>query len=181
MRKSAGDLGQRVLQMLSGYTSETNTQTYDRIYYYVKMRDVAGRFFSNHINVLQCYAPYLEPEIAAIGYHLPRMTRFFNRFHRAATTHYSAPAARVPTTGGGVSVSCESQSVAADLLKYTKDKLKRTGRKLGHKLIKRHPQIAGSATPELVTAVRQHPLTWAAFNKLTDSGILKPGLTLEHV
>ena len=53
------------LQRLAGYVAEHNTQTYDHIYYFVKMPDVVGRLMSNHAWLLHCYAPYLEPEIAS--------------------------------------------------------------------------------------------------------------------
>jgi Asparagine synthase len=172
---------QKALHVLSHYTAETNTQTYDRIYYYMKMRDVAGRFLSNHVDVLQCYAPYLEPETAAIGYHLPRSKRFFNRFHRETTTHYSPAAARVPTTAGGITVSSEFAAVSTDLLRYAQDKLNRVGRKLTQRVTGRRSKVASPVHAGLSSAVREHILTRNAFEVLKDAGIIKLFLRFDHV
>src|SRR5262249_20620921 len=59
----------------------SNTKTYDRVYY-SRMGDIAGRLMSNHMPIVHSYAPYLDPDMAAIGYDLRRFQRFFCNFHR---------------------------------------------------------------------------------------------------
>jgi asparagine synthetase B (glutamine-hydrolysing) len=121
---------QRYLERAAMHQVVGNTQTYDHIYYDVKMRDYAGRFLTNHMDVVHCYAPYLDREMVAVGYNLPRHRRAFNTFHRQMITHYSRQAAALKTTEGGMSASSSTFRVAMDIPKYISDKLQRLARLL---------------------------------------------------
>jgi hypothetical protein len=169
------------LQRLAGYASPTNTQTYDRIYYYVKMRDVVGRMMSNHAWLLHCYAPYLEPEIATVGYRLPRSMRFFNSFHRQMTTRYCPAAARIHTTEGGMSVSSEPGAIAVDLAKYVINRVSRLDRKIGQTIFRRRGLERGPTNPAFEHDLQRYAATKRGFERLKDAGILRSDLALADV
>lgn len=164
------------LQRLTRYVAEDNTHTYDSIYYFVKMPDMIGRLMSNHAWLLHCYAPYLEPEIARVGYRLPRSTRFFNSFHREMTTRYGPTAARVRTTEGGISVSSERGAVAVDLGKYAVNRVSRLARKFGQKIFSQHVLERGPTNPTFARDLQQYAATRKGFERLKDAGILRPDL-----
>ena len=169
------------LQKLTGYVADNNTQTYDRIYYSVKMPDVVGRLGSNHAWLLHCYAPYLEPEIATVGYRLPRSTRFFNLFHRRMTTRYCPAAARIRTTEGGMSVSSEPRAIALDLGKYVIDRVSRLARKFDQKIFGRRHLERGPASPTFARDLQRYAATQRGFERLKDVGILRSDLVLADV
>lgn len=169
------------LQKLAGYASDTNTQTYDRIYYCVKMRDVVGRMMSNHAWLLHCYAPFLEPEIATVGYRLPRSTRFFNSFHRRMTTRYSPAAARIQTTEGGMSVSSEPGAIAVDLAKYVINRVSRLDRKIGQRIFRRRGLERGPTNATFEHDLQRYAATKRGFEQLKDAGILRSDLALADV
>ncbi len=166
------------LQKLAGYVAEDNTRTYDRIYYFVKMPDVVGRLMSNHAWLLHCYAPYLEPEIATVGYRLPRSTRFFNSFHRQMTTRYRPTVARIRTTEGGMSVSSESAAIAKDLHKYVINRVSRLDRKFAQQILGRRCSERGPASPSFERGLQQYAATKRGFERLKDAGILRSDLVL---
>ena len=169
------------LQRLTGYVAENNTKTYDRIYYFVKMPDVVGRLMSNHAWLLHCYAPYLEPEIAAVGYRLPRTTRFFNLFHRRMTTRYRPTAARIPTSEGRMSASSEPGAIAVDLGKYVINRVSRLARKFGQKIFDRRVLERGPMSPTFARDVQRCAATRKGLERLKDVGVLKSDLVFEDV
>jgi len=169
------------LRKLAGYVAGNNTQTYDRIYYFVKMPDVVGRLMSNHAWLLHCYAPYLEPEIARVGYTLPRSTRFFNLFHRQMTTRYGPVTARIRTTEGGISVSSESSAVARDLHKYVINLVSRLERKFSQTILGRRRLERGPAIPSFEQDLQRYAATKRGFERLKDAGILRSDLVLANL
>lgn len=162
------------------FVADRNTSTYDQLYYYVKMRDLVGRFVSNHISVLTPYAPYLEIHAARVGYHLPPTKRFFNRFHRELTTHYNAAVASIPTTEGGISVSSETLRLFCDLSRYTHDKFRRATHKLANRRIRKLRATTPSST-QLGKLVRRNAETHNAFEQLKERGILNPAVTVDNL
>jgi asparagine synthetase B (glutamine-hydrolysing) len=125
----------RALHSLGEYTAPSNTKTYDRIYYYYKMRGFAGCFLSSGSEVLRMGMPYLDPEAVSIGYNLPRSQRLLNRFHRKTISHYSRRVAGMPTTEGGVSSASGGLAISLDLGRYVLDRCKRLTKKIGERVL----------------------------------------------
>jgi len=142
---------------------------------------VVGRLMSNHACLLHRYAPFLEPEIATVGYRLLRITRFFNSFHRRMTTRYRPTAARIRTSEGGMSVSSDPGSSAADLGKYVINRISRLARKLGQKIIGRRVLQRGSTSPAFACELRRCAATRKGFERLKDVGILRSEFALTEV
>jgi Asparagine synthase len=175
-RQISEQYGKRFCDRLSKYVVRGNTQTYDRIYYELKMRDYAGRSLSSHLGLLKCYAPYLDRELAAIGYNLPRHIRAFNVFHRRMMTHYAPQAAAIRTTEGGMSVSASFGRVLRDIPRYAYDKLSRLERKVCQRLLNRIPQSESPNHPELLAAARDLVTSRRAVERLQDFGLISSTL-----
>jgi hypothetical protein len=169
------------LEQLRSYVVEGNTQTYDNIYRCVKMADVNGRFVSNHVQLLQCYLPFLEPQIAAVGYRLPRSTRFFNRFHRQTITRYRPDVAALHTTDGGMSVSSKAPLIAGDMGKYVVDKFSRLVRKFGERMFHRRAPQVSTKDSGFDAALRNCAATQKAFEDLRNRGIMRADVGLHDI
>ena len=170
----------RFIERLSEYVAESNTQTYDQIYYRVKMRDLVGRFISNHIRLLPCYAPYLEPAAAAFGYHLPRRDRFFDNFHRRTITRFRPDVARIRTTQSGMTVSSEPGAIAKDLYKYIGNKGYRLARKVAEKAFQKRYSTNIPTSPTVYANLRQSGVARRALDRLKERGIIASDLNVEH-
>lgn len=107
---------------LKRYKKELNTQTYDQIYYHIRIKELSSAYSNMSSNYLPVYSPLLAPELLEIGYNLKRRHRFFNYFHRSVITHCSPEISNIPTTEGGVSVSAKGSFIFRDLFKYGANK-----------------------------------------------------------
>lgn len=172
---------QRALRTLSTYVVSGNTCTYDRIYYSYKMRECGGRSATNYSRQIHCYAPYLEREVVAFGYQLPRTQRFFNNFHRQMITRLNPGVARIPTTEGGISVSADVLPISRDLLRYVSDKFSRLTNKLGQKVFDRGHRRGNFDAADFTTSVREVSTRRRTLERLKDLGILSPAVQLNQV
>lgn len=134
-RASSEAYRENLLRRISKFVAPSNTQTYDRIYYYFKLRSFAGRFMTSSANLVSVAMPYLDPEAIRIGYNLPRSERHLNRFHRKLTTRYSGPVSRMPTTEGGMSCASGPWAISVDLGRYVADRCKRLAKKAGQQFL----------------------------------------------
>ncbi len=107
------------------FVQDSNTQTYDQIYYHLRIKEQISVFSHASAEFLPVWSPLLEPELLMIGYNLKRRDRFFNRFHRAVISDFSNQLARIPTTDGEMTVSNNTTDMAKDLSRFTKQKSKR--------------------------------------------------------
>jgi hypothetical protein len=172
---------ERTLNTLSEYIVPGNTWTYDQIYYGFKMREVAGRSLTNNLHEIACYAPYLEREVAAFGYQLPRRRRFFNNFHRQTITALNSRVARIPTTEGGISVSAESSAICRDSLRYVSDKLSRLTNKLGQRIFNHGYRAGNFDAKDIAASVRGITTQRRTLDHLKDSGIVRRDLQFDQI
>ena len=171
----------RTLSHLSDYVVRGNTWTYDRIYYSYKMREYAGRSISNNLHEITCFAPYLEREIVAFGYQLPRALRFFNNFHRRTITALNPAVARIPTTEGGISVSSEGMAISRDLLRYASDKFSRLVNKIGQRTFNRGYRAGNFDAMDITRSVREVSIKRHTVERLKDAGILNRDLRCDQI
>lgn len=170
-RPASRDLRPRVLAGLEDYVDSTNTQTYDRISYYVKTQGGTGQFFTLS-SMIPYYIPLLEPDMVRTGFHLPRRARFFNRFQRKLITRYYPALATVPTADHGATLSSDTLYQLRDLHRFVANRLTR--------LVKKTMQRATGKTffqrisdhPGLKAAAAQSPTVHALIDELRDAGIL---------
>jgi hypothetical protein len=177
---------QHFLEDLLRYEVRGNTQTYDRIIYRVRYRELIGRFVTNHTHVLQCYAPFMEYDAVNYGYHLPRFTRFFDYYFRKLATKYNPEAALIQTTRGRVSLSAQTSALVSDAYRYCNDKLTRVGRRIGQKYLNRRYRSCGKLDepvghPGLFSTLRRSGMVEVAMARLKDGGILNPALRVDDL
>jgi hypothetical protein len=180
-RATSLSYSERTLSKLSEYVVPGNTQTYDQIYYSYKMRECAGRAITNNLHEMVCYAPYLERDVVAFGYQLPRGRRFFNNFHRQTITRLNRNVARIPTTEGGISVSAESSAICRDVARYVSDKLSRLTNKLAQRAFNRAHRQGNFDGADIAAAVREVSLRRRTLDRLQDAGIVDSNLRLDQV
>ncbi|GEM_PF-1052761 len=171
----------RALNKLSEYVVPGNTETYDQIYYGYKMRECAGRAITNNLHETACYAPYLERDVVAFGYQLPRTRRFFNNFHRQTITRLNPTVARIPTTEGGISVSAESTAICRDLVRYASDKLSRLTNKIAQRAFNRTHRQGNFDGADIAASVREISSRRRTLDRLKDSGILSSAVQPNEV
>jgi asparagine synthase len=173
---AAAELRDRMLHAMRELVMPLNTQTYDRIYYDMKMRTMAARFITMTSRFLSCDSPLLDPELIRVGFALPRGERFFNRFHRHILTAASPAVARLGTAEGGMSLSTEPARQAADSIAYTGDKLRRLTAKLGERLGGGSLRQQRPDHPGLISAARSSPAFGASVRRLRACGVLARGV-----
>ncbi|MDA8104272.1 MAG: asparagine synthase-related protein [Nitrospiraceae bacterium] len=165
-------LKMKVVEELSSYVLETNTQTYDNIYANYMMREQAGRILTAHSHLLSCYAPYLDQDMVMIGCGLPRKTRFFNAFHRGKISALNPLAAGIPTTEGGISVSSDAGKILCDLPKFAVNRMGRLLVKMN--LRKRAAEYRSH--PELYVQARNMEMMKESIATLRHEGIVRNGV-----
>jgi hypothetical protein len=176
----------RFMRDLSQYEVAGNTQTYDRIVYRVRYRELLGRYVTNHTHVLRCYVPFMERDAVMYGYQMPRFDRFFDYYFRKTATRCLPEVARVRTTRGNVTLSSEFSPMARDIYKYCDDKLTRIKRRVEQKYFGRRHKSCGKLDeplghPDRFAALRRSEVLEQAVSRLKDVGILDSALRTEEI
>lgn len=177
---------QRLLKDVSRYIVPGNTQTYDRIVFQFRIRDLVGRYVTNHTHLLRCYPPFVERDALIVGYNLPRSKRLFDYYVRKTVTACLPGAASIRTTRGNVTMSGEWLGMVKDLYKYSNDKLTRVKRSLEQKYLKRYYSSRGKLDvalepPQLFPALRRSEYIKAAVARLKEAAILNDDLRTEEL
>lgn len=167
-----------LIRGLSEYTLDTNTKTYDNIFFNVMMSDVAGRVLTSHGRYLKCYAPFLDFDLARIGFGLPRRERFFNMFHRKKLTALHPAVAKIRTSENGITASSLPLDMVGDLPKYCSEKLHRLSIKLG---LARRKRSGYLNHPDFFGYVRDMKITGDAMLLLKDAGIVDGETRLQQI
>lgn len=132
--KQYNEQKRNVIEGLENYIRETNTESYDCLYYYVTGN---RRLFYNLTEAnVGMYAPLTEFEYVQFSYHLPRNKRFFYNEIRRLTTEANKKVARIPTNYG-TTASSEFVFIIRDVffqgIDYTKKVIRLLGRKIFNK------------------------------------------------
>jgi len=115
---------------LSFYHRETNTQTYDQVYYHLRIKEQISVLSHASATFLPVWSPLLDPELLRIGYNLRRRDRFLSWFHRSTVTECAPALSKISTTDGGMTVSKRQINVASDMIKFIRHKSGRVLSKL---------------------------------------------------
>ena len=155
-------------------TMATNTETYDRIYYEMRMAAGVAHAISQNDDYLPFVAPLLDPAIVRLGYSLPRRDRFYNRYHRRLITKASPAAARVASSDTGITrmtLSARPRDQLRDGPAYVFDKFQRLRTKVGQRLggSVGYPSLDD---PALVPTARSGEVYLRAVAVLQSAGVL---------
>lgn len=150
-KAAAAQTKAELMKLMKTQHGPTNTHTYDAIYTNIKTRELASVMLHNAGELMQVYAPFLEPEILNLAYTMPRRLRVFNRFHRRLMTRLNPALAALPTTDNGSTASARPLLMAGDLAKNGWGK----GRRLLQKKLQKHPQPVAAFSEAENPVVRQ--------------------------
>lgn len=176
------NLRQKVLKELSKYIRDTNTKTYDNIYFNYKMSETGGRFLTNNFySGLKGYAPLLELDLVRYGFNLPRRERFFNNFHRKIITSINPGVAKIQTTGSGMSVSSKSLDIIQDIGKYLVNISIRLTKKVAQKYIKRTYFQESPIHLDLYSKLRKLSIAKDSIDLLKDEGIINKKIDIDDI
>ncbi|MFB0516602.1 MAG: asparagine synthase-related protein [Candidatus Neomarinimicrobiota bacterium] len=176
----------RMLKALARYLDDSNTKTYDRIYYYFKMQEMAGRIATSTINhYLNLFIPLLDPDLVTVGFNLPRRQRFFNSYHRSLLYRLYPQVAKIRTTEG-VTASLSPAALSTDIARYIGNKGKRALKKVSQRLWGQTRFQDDPDHPDLRRSICSLRLTGDMLTSLKDHGILNPvlckdGLNLRYL
>jgi len=179
-RASRG-LRERILADLGRYVLETNTRTYDNIYFNGKMKTVACRSLTLQGRVVPTFAPLADLDVVRCGFALPRGQRVFDRWHRKLMTRYNPHVARIRSASGGGTVSAQTADLLMDVGKYVADRTKRAVKKAGEKVLRRTILLPRPDHPRLWETARSCPRVGACFERLSAEGVLGPALSPHDV
>ncbi|PIU40801.1 MAG: hypothetical protein COS99_08770 [Candidatus Omnitrophica bacterium CG07_land_8_20_14_0_80_42_15] len=174
-------LERKFIDLLNLYRLNSNTQTYDNIYYHFRAQEAIGRFLTNTNNYfIPFYTPLLELDLARLSFNLKRRERFNNMFHRNWITFSNLKVARLKTNHG-FTVSSRKADMLADFLHYLSDKQKR----LVNKIIPKNPEKIilqdGPDNPQMIGRIRRMQITHELIGVLKKYGILNTALKIESV
>ncbi|GBD39784.1 hypothetical protein HRbin37_02070 [bacterium HR37] len=176
------NIRQKVLKELSKYIRDTNTKTYDNIYFSYKMSEVGGRSLTNNFySALKGYAPLLELDLVRYGFNLPRRERFFNNFHRKIITSVNPDIARIQTTGSGMSVSSKSLDIIQDIGKYLVNISIRLTKKVAQKYLRRTYFQESPIHPDFYSKLRKLSITKDSIDLLKDEGIINKKIDIDDI
>ncbi|MDA8388825.1 MAG: asparagine synthase-related protein [Nitrospiraceae bacterium] len=173
-----GNLKDNLVRSFSRYVMDTNTKTLDNIFYNAIMRNMAGRILTSHTRYVKCLAPFLDPDLATMGFNLPRMQRFYNFFHRRELTKINRRLARFKTSENGMTLSYRPADILLDLPRYIGEKGKRVLIKL------RLAQRGGPSSlndPACYPQVRNMKLMLESLDALKDARIINKDVRLHQL
>lgn len=171
------DLRKRMNNDLSKYRLDTNTRTYDNIYFNCIATDMGGPMLTAHSAYLACCAPYLDLDVARVGFHLPRHERFFNMVQRRMLTKLDPYIAALPTSEGGMSASAAVMRILSDVPRFGWNRLSRLLVKMGIK--RRSPSSLNH--PQLLNKTRALKMTGDVLNELKKAGIVRSNVGLGQI
>lgn len=173
-------LKSKTLSELSELVLETNTQTYDNIYFEYKMKTNAGNYISSSNNYIMAYAPLLEKNIVRLGYQLERKERFFNFFHKKIITNNARAISGVRTTEY---ISCSSKplNVLLDVFFYAFDKFIRATKVIVRKFFNVVTFQESPTNQDVVLKVKSTDGFKENVEFLKSKGILNPTIEMSSI
>lgn len=146
-----------IIKELNHFKLNSNTKTYDNIYYNFKMRGIASAYLFCTSKFFNVYAPLLEYDFVRYAYGLKRRKRFFNNFHRQLITQKNKALANIKTTEG---VSCSDNFFRKwlDVFGYINNKTIRIIKIILRKIVNKN----------LLQESPNNPLVYNDFKKLNE-------------
>jgi hypothetical protein len=124
-----------VRQRMEALRAPTNSESYARVSYFMKVPKSFGGFFSAYVNMgLDVVAPMLDYYVAGLAMRQPPWQGFYNRWHRRFITHCNPAVAALPSAEG-FSASSEPLRMLADGWSYGVTQLSRIGKKVSQRTI----------------------------------------------
>lgn len=170
------DVRPHAIALMKRLVRQTNNETYNCLWYFLRSGDHVGQFYSNYINSgLNVAAPYLDFRVAHVGMRLPPWQTIFTRWHRKVITQ-TCPAIAPISTSDGYTASSEWRHLPRNLAGYASTQMRRAAKKASQKLLGRtmfHKAGAFAAdAPGFVDRLRSSRSFTQAVQRLQVAGIL---------
>jgi hypothetical protein len=124
-----------VRRRMEALRAPTNSESYARVSYFMKVPRSFGGFFSAYVNMgLDVVAPMLDQGIVGLAMRQPPWQGFYNRWHRRLITRCDPAVAALPTAEG-FSASSEPARMLADAWSYGVTQLSRVGKKVSQRAV----------------------------------------------
>lgn len=169
------------IKKLYTYQLETNTKTYDNIYFNYKIPGSVSTFMTVENRMLETYRPLLEPDLIRYGFGQKRSKRFFNNFQREIITRYSPGIAGVRTTESGVTCSSRRIDKLKDTGKYVLNKQMRLTKQILRKILKKTYFTESPTNPGIFKKVAGLDIFKNQIPLLKDYGIINKDLKIEDM
>jgi hypothetical protein len=169
-----------VRRLMEIQRATTNSESYARVSYFMKVPRSFGGFFSAYINMgLDVVAPMLDHGIVEVAMRQPPWQGFYNRWHRQVITRCNPAVAALPTAEG-FTASSDLRHMLADGWSYGATQLSRVAKKLtqrtvGKTLFHKVGKLAAD-NPTFYHRLRSTRQFANALMRLKTSGILAPKL-----
>lgn len=181
-RSALNSLEEMMLNGLKNYLDVTNARTYDRIYYFIRMQEVAGCLSCNSLRLgLPHYSPLLDRECVRVGVNLPIRLRAFSGFHRAVITA-RCPAVSSIVTTGGATARRTVVGLPAGVWGYANNAIKRFLKKLSQRA--GGPMMFMPVNPDnplFLSYVLRSPDLRGDIQNLQSLGVLDPGVGIDVI
>jgi hypothetical protein len=165
---------ERTLDLFRACEMPLNTQTYDRIYYDIKMGNTTARYTSMNAGYVPSFTPLLAPELVRLGFALPRRDRFFNRFHRRVVSRAAPEVSTIRTTEGGITLSGDRVRQLAEMGPYAREKARRLVGKVRQRAAGADLRQESPDHVDLVPTARELPVFGLCVERLRECGVLHP-------
>jgi hypothetical protein len=175
------DFRRKVIKKMYTFQLETNTQTYDNIFFNYKNPSNMSTFLTVGNRMMETYGPLLESDLIRYGFGLKRRKRFFNNFQREILTKYCPAIARVRTTEGGVTCSSRRIDKLKDSVKYVLNKQERLIKQILRKVLKRTCFQESPTDPGIFKKVAGLDIFENQIPLLKDCGIINKDLKIEDM
>jgi hypothetical protein len=176
---AAGRIPLRYIERMGAYRMPRKTQTYDRIFFEVRSRDVNGRALTLRSQVIPTFAPLVDLDVQRLAFCLPRRSRVFNGFHRRTLTGLDPGIARVATTDGGMTASSAPAVIPLDAGRWVTSKAWRLAKKAAP--ARWRPLPPESPLPPLLRILRALPQLEAGVERLRLAEILRGDVTVDDL
>lgn len=167
------------------YREETNNQTYERIFYELRVAEFYGVTFTNYINMgMGIEAPFLDYRMFHVATTMPPWSRAFMLWHRRMITSH-CPKLAVLQTNLGYTASSQPWRMLIESGNYMRVQAARAGRKmteryLGKSLFHRVGELEADP-PGYRQKLRDSALFIRALERLKAADIFAAGLQPEDV
>jgi len=167
----------RALARFAEFKAPTNSESYDRVIYFLRANEIFGRTYTSYIDLgLDVVAPLLDWRNAHVAMKLSPWDRFLNRWHRRVLTAHCPRLAGLRTTEG-CSASTELRYLLPDIAGYTSMQSRRLIKKTSERLLGKALLAAPTVgEPSLWAAVRRSGAFRLALDRLKDADLFAPAL-----
>ena len=162
------------LAQMEAYSASNNTQSYDRFFYEVLMRERVGKSNSSESNLITAYSPLLERSLYYHQLKQPRLARFTNWTQRKTVSTVDRKLAALPTNHGKMSLSKSIFALPKEIYRFTRYNLERLNKR-------RLPKQRAVETDSGLASWSQNQQVLEGFEQLKQHGFIKKTAKLSEI